>query len=151
MGSGCSSPAALLTSSSSLTSAAPHVKMPKLVLIRHGESEWNLANRFTGWYDVQLSETGVKEAGEAGDRLKAAGLLPDVLHTSLQTRAIRTANLALGKLDRLWVPVKRNWRLNERHYGGLTGLNKKETMEKHGKDQVQIWRRSYDVQPPVME
>jgi 2,3-bisphosphoglycerate-dependent phosphoglycerate mutase len=123
----------------------------KLVLIRHGESRWNRENRFTGWVDVDLTETGEAEARTAGRRLLDAGLLPDVVHTSLQTRAIRTANLALEVLDRLWIPVRRSWRLNERHYGGLTGLDKAETAARHGDDQVHIWRRSYDIPPPPIE
>ena len=120
----------------------------KLVLIRHGQSQWNLENRFTGWVDVDLTEAGEAEARSAGERLAAAGIAPDVVHTSLQTRAIRTANLALEVLDRVWIPVRRSWRLNERHYGGLTGLDKAETAERHGDEQVHIWRRSYDVPPP---
>ena len=125
--------------------------MSKLVLIRHGESQWNRENRFTGWVDVDLTETGESEARTAGKRLLDAGLAPDVVHTSLQTRAIRTANLALEVLDRLWIPVRRSWRLNERHYGGLTGLNKAETAERHGEEQVHIWRRSYDIPPPPID
>jgi 2,3-bisphosphoglycerate-dependent phosphoglycerate mutase len=123
----------------------------KLVLIRHGQSEWNLANRFTGWVDVDLTDAGEAEARAGGQRLADAGLRPDVVHTSLQTRAIRTANLALEVLDRLWIPVRRSWRLNERHYGGLNGLDKAETAARHGADQVQLWRRSYDVPPPPIE
>jgi 2,3-bisphosphoglycerate-dependent phosphoglycerate mutase len=121
--------------------------MPTLVLLRHGESEWNLANRFTGWVDVDLSPRGEEEAGRAGELLLAAGLAPDVVHTSLQKRAIRTAELALRVLDRSWIPVRRSWRLNERHYGALQGLDKKETAEAYGADQVKIWRRSYSVPP----
>ena len=115
----------------------------QLILLRHGESQWNLENRFTGWYDVSLTEKGTEEAKTAWQMLLSAGLLPDVVHTSLQTRAILTANLALAECDRLWIPVRRNWRLNERHYGGLTGLNKQETVDLHGEDKVHEWRRSY--------
>ena len=121
--------------------------MPELILLRHGESEWNLANRFTGWVDVDLSERGEREAVRAGELMLGAGLAPDVLHTSLQKRAIRTADIALHALDRLWIPVRRSWRLNERHYGALQGLDKKETTAQYGADQVKIWRRSYDIPP----
>ena len=121
--------------------------MPTLVLLRHGESEWNLANRFTGWVDVDLSPRGEDEAARAGELLLAAGLAPDVVHTSLQKRAIRTAELALRVLDRSWIPVRRSWRLNERHYGALQGLDKKETAEAYGVEQVKVWRRSYSVPP----
>ncbi len=121
-----------------------------LVLLRHGESVWNEAGLFTGWYDADLTEKGQAQARQAGIELADAGVLPTVLHTSLQTRAIRTANLALDELDRLWIPVRRSWRLNERHYGGLQGKNKKETTDKYGLDQVKIWRRSYDVPPPKL-
>jgi 2,3-bisphosphoglycerate-dependent phosphoglycerate mutase len=124
--------------------------MPTVVLLRPGQSEWNLENRFTGWYDVDVTSQGADEAGAAGQSMAAAGLLPDIVHTSLQTRAIKTANLSLRELNRLWIPVRRHWRLNERHYGGLTGLNKAETAEKYGDEQVHIWRRSYDVPPPEM-
>jgi 2,3-bisphosphoglycerate-dependent phosphoglycerate mutase len=124
--------------------------MPTLVLVRHGQSQWNLENRFTGWFDVDLTDQGIAEARAGGRRLGEAGIEPSVVHTSLQTRAIRTANLALGVLDRLWIPVRRHWRLNERHYGGLTGLNKAETAAEFGDDQVHIWRRSYDIAPPEM-
>jgi 2,3-bisphosphoglycerate-dependent phosphoglycerate mutase len=123
---------------------------PTLVLLRHGESTWNRSNRFTGWWDADLTEDGEAEALDAGHLLSAAGLLPDVVHTSLQTRAIRTANLALGVLDRSWIPVRRHWRLNERHYGDLTGLNKEETRLANGDDQFWVWRRSYDTPPPSM-
>ena len=123
----------------------------KLVLLRHGQSTWNLENRFTGWVDVPLTDLGREEAREAGRQLKAAGLLPDVVHTSLLLRAIQTANIALEEAERLWVPVARSWRLNERHYGALTGLNKAETAEKHGEAQVKVWRRSYDVPPPPVD
>jgi 2,3-bisphosphoglycerate-dependent phosphoglycerate mutase len=121
-----------------------------LVLLRHGQSVWNLENRFTGWVDADLTEQGIAEASAAGTALAEAGLLPDVLHTSLQTRAIRTATLALEAMDRAWIPVRRSWRLNERHYGELTGLDKAETLAEHGEDQVKIWRRSYDTPPPPM-
>ena len=123
----------------------------KLVLLRHGQSTWNLENRFTGWVDVPLTDLGREEAREAGRQLKEAGLLPDVVHTSLLLRAIQTANVALEEAERLWVPVERSWRLNERHYGALTGLNKAETAERHGEAQVKVWRRSYDVPPPPVE
>lgn len=122
--------------------------MHQLVLLRHGESEWNKLNLFTGWYDCDLTDTGRTEAGAAGDMMAGAGVHPDVVHTSVQLRAIRTANEALDRMGRLWVPVRRNWRLNERHYGDLTGRNKAETAEKYGEDQVKVWRRSYDVPPP---
>jgi 2,3-bisphosphoglycerate-dependent phosphoglycerate mutase len=118
------------------------------VLLRHGESEWNKLNLFTGWYDCDLTEAGMQEALAAGGMLAERGVLPDVLHTSLQVRAIRTANSALDVLGRLWIPVRRSWRLNERHYGDLTGRNKAETTAKYGEDKVKIWRRSYDVPPP---
>ena len=123
----------------------------QLVLLRHGESTWNLENRFTGWHDVPLSEAGVGEAAEAGRLLSAAGIRPEVMHTSLLLRAIQTANLALEAMDRAWLPVRRSWRLNERHYGALQGLNKKETTEKYGEEQVLVWRRSYDTPPPPVE
>ena len=122
--------------------------MHQLVLLRHGESEWNKLNLFTGWYDCDLTEAGREEAAAAGGMLTDAGIEPDVVHTSVQIRAIRTANLALDAMDRLWIPVRRSWRLNERHYGDLTGRNKKETAERYGDDQVLVWRRSYDVPPP---
>ncbi|MDY7104619.1 MAG: phosphoglyceromutase [Actinomycetota bacterium] len=125
--------------------------MRTVVLLRHGQSEWNLENLFTGWHDADLTDTGIEEAIAGGKALAEAGILPDVVHTSLQVRAIRTANLALDQIGRLWVPVRRSWRLNERHYGGLTGLDKKATAEKHGADQVHIWRRSYDTPPPPIE
>ena len=125
--------------------------MPKLILVRHGQSEWNLANRFTGWWDVDLTEKGVEEAIAAGRLLAERGLLPSVAFTSYQTRAIKTLNLALEACERLWIPVTKDWRLNERHYGGLTGLDKQETRDKYGDEQVHIWRRSFDVPPPPME
>ncbi len=121
-----------------------------LVLLRHGESDWNLKNLFTGWFDAELSAKGEAEAAAAGRLMAEHGLAPDVLHTSVQVRAIRTAELALGQMGRSWIPVRRHWRLNERHYGDLQGLNKAETAERFGADQVQIWRRSYDVPPPAM-
>ncbi len=124
--------------------------MPTLVLIRHGQSTWNLENRFTGWWDVDMTEKGAAEAVAAGELLKAKGLDFDQCFTSLQTRAIKTLNLALEAMDRLWLPVEKDWHLNERHYGGLTGLNKAETAAEHGDDQVKIWRRSFDVPPPPM-
>ena len=125
--------------------------MPRLVLIRHGQSAWNLENRFTGWWDVDLTEKGVEEARAAGLLMKEKGIDSDLCFTSLQTRAIKTLNLALEEMGRLWLPVEKNWLLNERHYGGLTGLNKAETAAKHGDEQVHIWRRSFDVPPPPME
>ena len=125
--------------------------MSKLILLRHGQSEWNLANRFTGWWDVDLTEKGVAEAIAAGALLRAKGILPTVAFTSLQTRAIKTLHLTLEHCERLWIPETKDWRLNERHYGGLTGLDKDETRERHGEEQVHIWRRSFDVPPPEME
>lgn len=125
--------------------------MPQLVLIRHGQSQWNLENRFTGWWDVDVTEKGVEEARAAGRLMKDKGLDFDACFTSLQSRAIKTLNLALEELGRLWLPVEKDWRLNERHYGGLTGLDKAETAAKHGDDQVKIWRRSFDVPPPPLE
>ena len=122
-----------------------------LILLRHGESEWNAADRFTGWVDVGLTEKGRAEAVRAGELMAEHDLLPDVLHTSLLQRAITTANLALESADRLWIPVQRSWRLNERHYGGLQGLNKAETKERYGEEQFMAWRRSYDVPPPPID
>lgn len=122
-----------------------------LVLLRHGQSEWNAKNLFTGWVDVPLSEAGVEEAKKGGEFLKEAGILPDKLYTSLLRRAIMTANLALDVCDRHWIPVERNWRLNERHYGDLQGKNKKETRDKYGEEKFMIWRRSYDTPPPEIE
>jgi 2,3-bisphosphoglycerate-dependent phosphoglycerate mutase len=122
-----------------------------LILVRHGQSQWNLENRFTGWWDVDLTAQGVAEARAAGELLAAKGVLPTVAFTSLQTRAIRTLHLALEACGRLWIPETKDWRLNERHYGGLTGLNKAETAAKHGDEQVRLWRRSFDVPPPAME
>jgi 2,3-bisphosphoglycerate-dependent phosphoglycerate mutase len=123
----------------------------KLVLLRHGQSEWNLENLFTGWHDVDLTEQGVREAQSAGDLLRDSGLTFDVAHTSLLKRAIRTLWITLDGLDRMWIPVHRHWRLNERHYGALQGLNKAETAAEHGEEQVKIWRRSYDVPPPPVD
>jgi 2,3-bisphosphoglycerate-dependent phosphoglycerate mutase len=125
--------------------------MPTLVLIRHGQSTWNLENRFTGWWDVDLTEKGVEEARLAGERLAVKGFDFDLCFTSLQTRAIKTLHLALEPMGRLWLPVEKDWRLNERHYGGLTGLNKAETAARHGDEQVHVWRRSFDTAPPPME
>ncbi|UVO51603.1 2,3-diphosphoglycerate-dependent phosphoglycerate mutase [Sphingomonas sp. SUN019] len=125
--------------------------MPTLVLIRHGQSSWNLENRFTGWWDVDVTEKGVAEAKAAGELMAAKGLDFDLTFTSLQTRAIKTLNLALEAMGRLWLPTEKHWRLNERHYGGLTGLDKAETAAKHGDEQVHVWRRSFDIPPPAME
>ncbi len=122
-----------------------------LILLRHGESEWNALNLFTGWVDVNLSEKGESEAKRGGELLKGAGVLPDVLHTSLLRRAIRTAQIALDACDRHWIPVTRSWRLNERHYGALQGKDKKQTLEAYGEEQFQLWRRSYDVPPPAID
>ena len=125
--------------------------MPTLILVRHGQSQWNLENRFTGWWDVDLTEQGVGEAVAAGRLLAERGILPTLAFTSVQLRAIRTLHLALEACGRLWIPEIKDWRLNERHYGGLTGLNKAETAAKHGEEQVHVWRRSFDVPPPVMD
>jgi 2,3-bisphosphoglycerate-dependent phosphoglycerate mutase len=125
--------------------------MPTLVLIRHGQSAWNLENRFTGWWDVDVTEKGAAEATAAGELMAAKGLDFDTCFTSVQTRAIKTLHLALEAMGRLWLPVEKDWRLNERHYGGLTGLDKAETAAKHGADQVHIWRRSFDTPPPPLE
>jgi 2,3-bisphosphoglycerate-dependent phosphoglycerate mutase len=122
-----------------------------LILLRHGNSDWNQKNLFTGWVDVNLSEQGVAEAKRAGELLAESGVLPDILYTSLLTRAIETANLALGEAGRLWVDVKRSWRLNERHYGALQGKDKAETLAEYGAEKFQIWRRSFDVPPPAIE
>lgn len=122
-----------------------------LVLLRHGESDWNAKNLFTGWVDVPLSEKGVEEAKRGGALLTDAQVLPDVVHTSLLRRAITTANLALDAADRHWIPVKRHWRLNERHYGALQGKDKKQTLAEFGEEQFMLWRRSYDVPPPEIE
>jgi len=125
--------------------------MPTLVLIRHGQSQWNLENRFTGWWDVDVTEKGAEEARAAGRLMRDKGLEFDRCFTSLQTRAIKTLHLALEEMDRLWLPEEKDWRLNERHYGGLTGLDKQDTRDRYGDEQVHIWRRSFDVPPPPME
>ena len=125
--------------------------MPTLVLLRHGESVWNLANRFTGWADVDLTPTGEEEARRSGQWLADAGLGPDVAHTSMQTRAVRTLHLALEQLERVWIPVAKSWRLNERHYGALQGLDKAETRDKYGDAQYMLFRRSFDVPPPPLD
>lgn len=122
-----------------------------LVLLRHGESEWNASNQFTGWVDVRLTEKGVGEGKRAGELLREQGVLPDVVFTSVLRRAISTANLALDAADRHWIPVVRDWRLNERHYGSLQGLNKAQTKDKYGDEQFMLWRRSYDTPPPPIE
>ena len=122
-----------------------------LILLRHGESEWNAKNLFTGWVDVHLSKAGEKEASKSGVLLNEHGLLPDVLHTSLLRRAIHTSQLALDSCERHWIPVRRSWRLNERHYGSLQGKNKRQTLEQYGEEQFKLWRRSYDVPPPPIE
>jgi 2,3-bisphosphoglycerate-dependent phosphoglycerate mutase len=122
--------------------------MPQLVLLRHGQSQWNLENRFTGWWDVDLSDKGIEEARAAGRLLRERGFDFDCCFTSVLTRAIRTLHLVLHEMDRLWLPVAKDWRLNERHYGGLTGLNKQEMIDRVGTEQVKIWRRSYDIPPP---
>ncbi|MFC4257070.1 2,3-diphosphoglycerate-dependent phosphoglycerate mutase [Altererythrobacter xixiisoli] len=124
--------------------------MPSLILVRHGQSQWNLENRFTGWWDVDLTDKGVAEAKAAGTLLADKNMLPDVAFTSLQTRAIRTLHYALEGCGRLWIPETKDWRLNERHYGGLTGLDKAETAALHGDDQVKVWRRSFDTPPPPL-
>ncbi|MGQ9799018.1 MAG: 2,3-diphosphoglycerate-dependent phosphoglycerate mutase [Ignavibacterium sp.] len=125
--------------------------MYKIVLLRHGESIWNKENRFTGWTDVDLSEKGKEEANKAGEVLKAEGYTFDIAYTSVLKRAIRTLWIVLDVMDLMWIPVVRNWRLNERHYGALQGLNKAETAKQYGEEQVKIWRRSYDIQPPALE
>src|SRR6202012_2513393 len=122
-----------------------------LVLLRHGESEWNASNQFTGWVDVNLTDRGRSEAVRSGQLLAEHGLLPDVLYTSLLRRAISTAHLALDAADRLWIPVRRTWRLNERHYGALQGLNKAEIRDQYGDEKFMTWRRSYDTPPPPIE
>jgi 2,3-bisphosphoglycerate-dependent phosphoglycerate mutase len=124
--------------------------MPQLILLRHGQSLWNLENRFTGWWDVDVTEKGIEEARAAGQLMKERGIDPDICFTSVQTRAFKTLNLALEEMGRLWLPVEKTYRLNERHYGGLTGLNKQETRDKHGDEQVHVWRRSFDTPPPPM-
>jgi 2,3-bisphosphoglycerate-dependent phosphoglycerate mutase len=130
-----------------LMSDAPYT----LILLRHGESEWNAQNLFTGWVDVDLNEKGEREALRGGELLKESGLLPDLVHTSLLRRAIRTSQIALDAADRHWIPVTRNWRLNERHYGALQGKDKKATLAAYGEEQFMLWRRSYDVPPPAIE
>jgi 2,3-bisphosphoglycerate-dependent phosphoglycerate mutase len=125
--------------------------MPRLILIRHGQSQWNLENRFTGWWDVDVTAKGAEEALAAGRLLADKGVLPTIAFTSLQTRAIKTLHLALEACGRLWIPEYKSWKLNERHYGGLTGLDKAETAARHGADQVKVWRRSFDVPPPPLE
>ena len=125
--------------------------MKKIVLLRHGESSWNKENRFTGWTDVDLTEKGIEEAKQAGRLMKEAGFEFDQAYSSVLKRAMRTLWLALEEMDRLWIPIQRNWRLNERHYGALQGLNKAETAAKYGDDQVLVWRRSYDTPPPALE
>lgn len=125
--------------------------MPHLALVRHGQSQWNLENRFTGWVDVDLTQEGEAQARRSGALLKESGVAFDAMHTSVQKRAIRTGQIAIENADLVWLPVHKSWRLNERHYGALTGLNKAETAEKHGEDQVKVWRRSYDVPPPPLD
>ena len=122
-----------------------------LILVRHGESQWNEKNLFTGWVDVDLNQKGLGEATRAGELLKEAGILPDVLHTSLLRRAIKTANIALDVADRHWIPVHRSWRLNERHYGALQGKDKAQTLAEYGEEQFMLWRRSFDTPPPVID
>src|SRR5829696_4536959 len=122
----------------------------KLILVRHGQSTWNVENLFTGWHDVDLSELGRSEAKSAGVEIKKAGIKPDIVFTSVLKRAIRTMWSILDEMDLMWLPVERSWRLNERHYGALQGLNKAQTVEKHGAEQVKIWRRSYDIPPPPL-
>ena len=119
-----------------------------LILLRHGQSEWNKSNQFTGWVDVRLTDQGKAEAQRGGELIKESGLTPDILHTSLLSRAIQTANIALDAADRLWIPVKRSWRLNERHYGALQGKDKAQTLDEFGEEQFMLWRRSFDVPPP---
>src|SRR6266436_3916405 len=125
--------------------------MHKVVLLRHGESVWNMENRFTGWTDVDLTQRGVEEAKHAGEVLKEAGFVFDCAYTSVLKRAIKTLWLALERMDLMWIPVRHSWRLNERHYGALQGLNKAQTAAKFGEEQVMVWRRSYDVRPPALE
>lgn len=125
--------------------------MPRLILVRHGQSQWNLENRFTGWWDVDVTEKGAAEAYAAGVLLRERDVLPTIAFTSVQSRAIKTLHLVLEAAGRLWVPETKDWRLNERHYGGLTGLNKAETTALHGEAQVRIWRRSFDTPPPPLE
>jgi 2,3-bisphosphoglycerate-dependent phosphoglycerate mutase len=130
---------------------SPSLSTSRLVLLRHGQSTWNRENRFTGWVDADLTEDGEEEARRAGELLAEAGIEPDVVHTSVQVRAIRTAELTLAAAGRSWIPVRRHWRLNERHYGDLQGKDKAQTAEEHGLDQVKVWRRSYDVPPPPLD
>ncbi|MYA39308.1 MAG: 2,3-bisphosphoglycerate-dependent phosphoglycerate mutase, partial [Acidimicrobiia bacterium] len=125
--------------------------MYRMVLVRHGESEWNLSNLFSGWTDVDLTPRGEEEAREAGRLMRDEGLAFDIVHTSVLLRSIRTAELALAEMGMAWLPVARHWRLNERHYGALQGLNKKQTAREHGAEQVHQWRRSYDVRPPALD
>ncbi|HEY2695819.1 MAG TPA: phosphoglyceromutase [Pseudonocardiaceae bacterium] len=132
-------------------SPATETGIGTLVLLRHGESLWNAENLFTGWVDVALSEAGVKEATRGGALLREAGIFPDLLHTSLLRRAISTAQISLDGVDRHWIPVRRSWRLNERHYGALQGKNKKQTLAEYGEEQFMLWRRSYDTPPPPIE
>jgi 2,3-bisphosphoglycerate-dependent phosphoglycerate mutase len=127
------------------------VKTYSLILVRHGESQWNEQNLFTGWVDVDLSQKGLAEAAKAGEMLKGAGVLPDVLHTSLLRRAIKTADIALDVASRHWIPVQRTWRLNERHYGALQGKDKAQTLAEYGEAQFQLWRRSFDTPPPAID
>jgi 2,3-bisphosphoglycerate-dependent phosphoglycerate mutase len=135
-----------------MTSATSTTSTPyTLVLLRHGESEWNAKNLFTGWVDVDLTDKGRREAVRGGELLLEAGIAPDIVHTSLLTRAINTSHVALEAAGRLWIPVRRNWRLNERHYGALQGKNKKQTLEEFGEEQFMLWRRSYDVPPPPID
>ncbi len=124
--------------------------MSTLVLLRSGQSQWNAQNRYTGWYDANITKRGANEAIEAGTTLKAANILPDVVHTSVQTRAIKTANLAQRETDRLWIPVRRHWRLNERHCGALTGLERSEAVDTYGEERIRLWHRTYDTPPPEM-
>jgi 2,3-bisphosphoglycerate-dependent phosphoglycerate mutase len=131
-----------------VTDMTPAPGAHRLVLLRHGESEWNKLNLFTGWWDAPLTPLGEAQAAGAGTLMTEHGVRPDVVHTSLQTRAIRTVELALAEMGRSWIPVRRDWRLNERHYGDLTGRNKAETAERYGAEQVKVWRRSYDIPPP---
>ncbi|HSG63999.1 MAG TPA: 2,3-diphosphoglycerate-dependent phosphoglycerate mutase [Gammaproteobacteria bacterium] len=134
-----------------MKTTSPGIEPGKLVLVRHGQSDWNLKNLFTGWTDVDLTEQGIDEARRAGRQLREQGYVFDIAFTSVLTRAIRTLWLMLSEMDLMWIPVERSWRLNERHYGALQGLNKAETAAKHGADQVKIWRRSYDIPPPPLE
>ena len=134
-----------------MTSTTDNARPGRLVLVRHGQSDWNLKNLFTGWTDVDLTERGIDEAREAGRLLKEQGYDFDIAFTSVLTRAIRTLWLMLSEMDLMWIPVERSWRLNERHYGALQGLDKAQTTAKHGADQVKIWRRSYDIPPPPLE